>query len=409
VSERNPVALRRSLSLGLLVLYGLGTTIGAGIYALTGEVAREAGLWAPLSFLTASLLAALTALTFAEFSSRHPKSAGEAVYVAEGLGWPGLPLVVGLLVVLTGVVSAATVTNGFVGYLGELVDLPRAWVIVALALALGGVAAWGVGESVWTASAITLVEILGLVVVVAAAGGSLAELPSRAHELLPPFEAAAWGTIAAGGVLAFYAFLGFEDMVNVAEEVVDAPRTMPRAIVITLVLTTLLYVAVALVSVLAVPPAELAASDAPLALVYERSTGQGTGAIAVIGVLAMVNGALIQVIMASRVLYGLAAQHWLPARIAYVHPRTRTPLVATAIAALAVAVLALGFGLGPLARTTSRLMLVIFALVNLALVFEKRRAPPPEGVTVFPVWVPAGGFVVTVGFAGFELWGVLSG
>jgi amino acid transporter len=159
-------ALRRSLSLPLVTLYGLGTTIGAGVYALTGEIAGLAGVYAPVAFVVASFMATFTALSFAELSSRFPRSAGEAVYVQEGLGRPRLAQGVGLLVALSGAVSAATITNGFVGYLGELVEVPRAFAILAMLVSLGLIAAWGIGQSVLLAGVLTLVEIGGLLLVI---------------------------------------------------------------------------------------------------------------------------------------------------------------------------------------------------------------------------------------------------
>ena len=155
----NPVTLKRSLSLTMLVLYGLGTTIGAGIYALIGEIAGVAGYLAPFSFLVAALLAGVTALGFAELAARFPRAAGEALYVREGVGSTTLSTFTGLLVVLAGLVSAAAMINGFVGYLHQFMQTDRAVVIVVVTLTLGAAAAWGIAESVLIASLITLVEV----------------------------------------------------------------------------------------------------------------------------------------------------------------------------------------------------------------------------------------------------------
>jgi amino acid transporter len=395
--------LKRSLSLPLITLYGLGTTIGAGIFALVGKVAGRADLLAPFSFLVASGLAAFTAFSFAELSSRLPRSAGEAVYVRAGLRSRGLSVAVGLFVTLAGIVSAAAIVNGAVGYVHEFLSLARATVIVALVLALGLIAAWGITESVSTAALFTAIEIAGLGLVVWAGHEGLLALPERAGELVPPMEGAAWGGILAGAILAFYAFLGFEDMVNVAEEVKDVSRNLPAAIILTLVITTAVYAVVATTAVLSVPPAELAASGAPLALIYERGTGGSAAVISLIGIFALLNGALIQVIMSSRVLYGLSSQGDVPAVFGRVNPLTRTPLVATSLATAAILILALWFPIEPLAEATSIIMLFIFTLVNLALVLIKRRDPRPPGVWVFPVWVPVTGFLVSSAFLAFEI------
>ncbi len=395
--------LKRGLSIGLLTLYGLGTTIGAGIYALTGEVAASAGMGAPLAFLLASLLAGVSALSFAELASLYPKSAGEALYVREGLGVPWLSTLVGLLVALAGSVSAGAVANGFVGYLAELIDLPRALSISLFVAGLGAISGWGIGLSARLAGFITLVEVGGVVAVIAAASGSLADLPQRWVELAPPTELAAWSGVLGATLLAFYAFIGFEDMVNVAEEVRDVRRAMPIAIITTLALTTLFYVALATVAVLSVPPEELGRSDAPMAMLWQRATGTDPAVISAVGVVAMLNGALIQLIMAPRVLYGLARQGSLPAVLGRVHPRTRTPLIATAVATLVTWSLALFFPLAALAAVTSTLTLAIFALVNLSLWRLKAAPPDSAGLVSLPRWVPAVGFGVSLIFVALAL------
>jgi amino acid transporter len=172
-AERQHV-LRRTLSLPLIMFYGLGNILGAGIYVLIGQVVAHAGGFAPLSFLLASLLACLTAFSYAELSARYPQSAGEAVYVQEGLGLPALSVMVGLLIVLAGVVSAATILRGFTGYLQVFLPVPEAPSILLLVLLLGGLAAWGIAESVRVAALITVVEIAGLLPVAHGTGFSLA-------------------------------------------------------------------------------------------------------------------------------------------------------------------------------------------------------------------------------------------
>ncbi len=401
--DKGAATLRRNLSLPLVVLYGLGTTVGAGIYALTGELAAAVGMYSALAFLLASLLATASAFSFAELCARFPKSAGEAEYVRQAFGLPALSLAVGLAVVVAGSVSAGALANGFVGYFGVFVATGRELTIVSLVIALGLLAACGIRASVLAASVITVLEIGGLGAVLWVARESLAELPERWAELVPPADPTTWGAILAASVLAFYAFLGFEDMVNVAEEVRNVRRTLPVAIILTLLVTTLLYVVTAVSSVLTVPPAELAKSDAPLVLVYQTGSGGSGATLGLIGVLAMLNGALIQVIMASRILYGLADRRALPALLARIHPRTQTPLVATALVTVFVCALAVWFPLAVLAEATSVITLAIFAVVNLSLCLVKRREPRPVDVRVCPVWVPWAGFAVSSAFVVFEL------
>jgi APA family basic amino acid/polyamine antiporter len=394
VSADEPT-LRRTVTLPWLILYGLGTTIGAGIYALTGVVAGRAGMHAPLAFLFAAFIALFSAFSFAELGARFPRAGGEAVYVREGFGRVDLSVVVGVLVVLAGLISAATVSVGFAGYLGELVAIPRLPVVVGVVLALGVLAAWGVRESITAAGLLTLLEIGGLGLVIALGGDALAELPARAAEIFV-FEAGAWQAVGSAGVLAFYAFLCFEDMVNVAEETRDVRRTLPIAILTTIAVTALLYVLVGSIAVLTVPPAELATSDGPLSLVFERSGGSAA-LLGIIAMFALLNGALIQIIKASRVLFSLAGQYGVPAAFGRVSPRTRTPLIATAFSSTFAAALAASLSLDTLAEATSLVTLTTFALANLALLRVKRRDPRPSGVRVFPAWIPLVGFLSTSG------------
>ena len=395
--------LRRSLSLPLITFYGLGNILGAGIYVLIGKVVGHAGLLAPLSFLLASLLACLTAFTYAELSARYPLSAGEAVYVEEGLNLPALAAVVGLLIIFAGSVSSATILRGFVGYLQVFLPVSEAAAIPVLVIVLGGLAAWGISQSVTVAAAFTMLEIVGLLLVIGVGAPAVADvgrvLPG-ADDLMAP---GIWSGIMVGAFLAFFAFIGFEDMVNVAEEVRDPQRNLPRAILWSIAISTLLYLTVAIVAVVSVPGQQLAASDAPLALIYQTVTGREPLVVTVIGMLAVINGALIQIIMASRVIYGMARRGWLPARLGHVHPHLRTPLLATLSIAVAVLLLAVWGTTEDLAKATSYSLLLVFALTNLALWRLKRRTAQPDGVIDVPGWIPAAGFVASLGFLLLQL------
>jgi amino acid transporter len=192
-------------------------------------------------------------------------------------------------------------------------------------------------------------------------------------------------------------------MVNVAEEVRNPVRNVPLAILLALVITTLLYAAVSLTAVLTVAPAQLAVSDAPLAAVYAQATGNKPVTLSLISMFAVVNGALIQIIMGSRILYGMSRQGWLPTLFGGVWRRTQTPAAATVATAGVVLVLALWLPLVTLAKSTSFLVLLIFSLVNLSLLRIKWRDPCPEGLRVIPLWVPAGGIVTSLGLLLFQV------
>jgi len=366
-------SLRRSIGLPLLTLYGLGTILGAGIYVLVGEVATVAGYAAPLAFVLACLVASLTGLSYAELSSRLPKSAGEAAYVNAAFRGEFLARAIGTAVILTGVVSAATMLRGLVGYFAVFAEVPDAPVIIFGALILFVLAAWGIGEALWAAAIVTVIEAAGLIYVCFAADTTSTTFGELLVQMHTSIDTRGFAGVIAGAFLAFYAFIGFEDIVNVAEEVKQPEKNLPRAIVISLIAATCIYFAVGAIAVMSVAPAELGATQAPLALVA-TSGGHPGEPIAAISLLAVTNGGLIQIIMASRVLYGMADQGLIWKKFASVNARTQTPLLATSTVTAIILLLALFFTLGELARLTSTIALVIFAMVNVALLRLKRTS-----------------------------------
>jgi basic amino acid/polyamine antiporter, APA family len=387
------VPLRRRLGLVLLVLYGTGITVGAGIYVLVGAVARHAGVYAPWSFVVAATVMALTVASYAELSTRYPVSAGEAAYVRAAFRSRRLSTAVGLLTAATGVVSSAAVTLGSAGYIQQFIDLPQALIVVIVTALLAAVAAWGILESVVLAGLFTLIEVGGLVIIIVA--GVHAGLPiasTIAHA--PPLNATVLSGIGFGSLLAFFAFIGFEDLANIVEEAKVPHRDIPRAMMLTLGISTILYVLVAAVAVSAGPVERLASSSAPLSLVLREVAGVSPATISAIAIVATLNTILAQLTMAARVVYGIARQGDLPAIFARVHSRTGTPLIATASITGLVAPLALVVPLAPLAEGTSLATLAVFALVNLALLQLRYRGAPSNipHVTV-PIWIPVTGFV----------------
>ena len=218
----------------------------------------------------------------------------------------------------------------------------------------------------------------------------------RWHELIPPADGIAWVGIFSGAFLAFYAFIGFEDMVNVAEEVKDASHTLPRAIILALIVSTVLYLSVALVAVMALPIRELAASEAPLAVIMNAHGKHYGLLISGISLVAVINGALIQIIMVSRVLYGMGHAGLAWTGFSRVNPRTRTPLRATLLVTLVILIMALWLHLETLAGMTSVITLLVFSAINLALIKLKRREPALAGITQYPIWVPLCGCTLSL-------------
>ncbi|MDJ0921568.1 MAG: APC family permease [Henriciella sp.] len=386
--------LRRRLTLPLLILYGLGVTVGAGIYVLVGTTAAHAGLYAPIAFLAAALVVAFTGFSYSELSTRFPVSAGEAAYVRAGLRSKRIAFIVGVMVAAIGAISASAIMVGASAYLEDFLLIDAKILTLLIGLILGLVAVWGVLESVGMAAVFTVVEILGLVLVLGFGLTTNPELVTQLDRLIPPLDPNIWVGIGSASLLAFFAFVGFEDLANIAEEAVNPGRNMPRAIIWTLVLATILYLAVVSVVVLSVPIDALASSAAPLNLVFADAPPSVRVSFNLIAAVATLNGVLIQMIMSSRVLYGLAKQDQLPKQLGYIHPQTRTPVVATALVTLIVLVLSLLVPIESLAELTSEIALSVFALVNLALLTLKlRRDPVPAGVFSVPLIVPMIGFI----------------
>ena len=383
-------ALQRRLSLPLLVLYGIGITIGAGIYVLIGAVAGHAGRYAPWSFVLAAVVMAFTVGSYAELTTRFPVSAGEAAYVRAAFRSRAASTLTGLLTIVIGIVSSAAVALGAAGYIAQFTDWPPSAVVALLLAVLGAVAAWGILESVLLASLFTLIEAGGLLVIIVA--GLQAQVPLASALAVPPLDFATLSGIGYASLLAFFAFIGFEDLANVVEEAKVPHRDIPRAMVLTLVISTVLYVAVAAIAVAAVPVAELAASPAPLSLVFRTLAGVSPATISAIAIVATLNTILAQMTMAARVVYGLARQGDLPGFAGRVHPKTATPLIATALIVAATLALALLVPFERLAEGTSLATLVVFALVNLALLRLRHRKIHTDGLHIrVPLWVPAAG------------------
>lgn len=207
--------LKRAITLPMLILYGTGTMLGAGIYALIGEVAAAAGVFAPYAFLIAALLAAFTGASYAEFSVRYPRSAGESAFVGAGFDSDRLALAVGLLIVISGIVSAGVMIQAIAGYAENFTSQPSLAIMFAAIALLGGLAFWGIGQSIIVIALITTLEA-GVLLLIIIAGGQLEPLPAQ---IPTDFDGFAVFGLLSGAVLAFYAYIGFEDMVNVVEEV----------------------------------------------------------------------------------------------------------------------------------------------------------------------------------------------
>ena len=395
------IRLTRTLGLPLVALYGLGNILGAGIYVLIGKVAGFAGSSTTLAFLIAMITAAITAMSYMELSGRYPVSASVSVYLHRAFGKRWLSVAIGLGLVGGGIASAAALAQGFAGYLRTFVSVPTLVASVGLLAVIGAIAIKGIGESARTAAVLTGLEVLGLLLIIWYGRKAFTQVDVGALVSIDP--AVGLGGVFAGAFLAFYAFIGFEDMVNVSEETRNPSRTMPLAILIALVVSTILYLLVVIVSTTEVSPAELAGSDAPLTLVFERSGASNIAVLSLIGMVAAVNGVIVQLIMGSRILYGMAREGWLHGRLAVVNQRFKTPVAATLLVLSAMIVGTAVLPLVSLAQLTSLLVLTIFTLVNASLIAIKRRGGEHLGYITVPRAVPYLGVLLCTGTIAFQV------
>ena len=404
MNDSQPAQLRRSLGFWALVFYGVGDILGAGIYALVGKVAGVAGSASWAAFGVALVVAGLTALTYAELGGRFPRSAGESFFAEQAFGRPVLSLLVGWMVLSSGVLSLATVSVAFGGYMTGLVPgLPPSATVAGILLLLAAINFRGMRESSTTNIIATMVELTGLLIVVVAGAIFLGRSPDASVlETIEAGHSVGWREIASGAALGFFAFIGFEDMVNVAEEVKDPERNMPRAILIALCVTGVIYLLVVLVATSVVAPGELANSDAPLLSVVQRATDVVPDRLfTLIALFAVANTGLLNFIMASRLIYGMSRQGLLPTALGTVHPKRRTPHLAV-LTVLAVALaLALSGTLTYLAGTTSLLLLLVFFTVNVSLFVIKRRKRSTSRTFCAPRWVPLAGALSCLGLMPF--------
>jgi amino acid transporter len=324
--------------------------------------------------LVAGLIAGVTGLSYMQLVRRFPRAGGEAIYVSNGLG-PFFGRLAGMGVVITGTISSAVVALAFGGYLRSLTGVPTTIGVLGIIALVVVVAALGVRESVLAAAAVTLIEV-GTLVVVAIFG-----LPKLADGALVDTVLTQSGDgfvspVLGGAVIAFFAFIGFEDIANMAEETVDPRRTAPRAIAWTLGISIVIYVLLASIAVVLPGRTEIVESDAPVAALFEQVGGRGSDVVSTVASLAMTNGILVQIVMASRVLFGMASERLLPGPLnglGKVDAERRTPVRATLAVASVVCVLVVLVPLGRLARITSLFTLGVFTLVNLALYLIGRR------------------------------------
>jgi amino acid transporter len=393
--------LTPTLTRKMLLLFIVGDILGGGIYARTGEVAGEVGgaIWT--GFALAGVIAAFTAASYAELVSKFPQAAGAALYVHKAFKAPLLTFVVAFAVMCSGVSSAAALATAFGGdYLSEFVDLPTVLVALAVIAAVTAINFRGIKESANFNLACTLIELGGLFLVVLIGAAFLIDGGGDASRALEFKEDATPALlIVAGASIAFYALIGFEDAVNVAEETKDATKSFPRTLFMGLGLAGTVYLLVTVIAGMAVPADTLAKSDGPLLeIVTQGPLSVNSQVFSAIALFAIVNGCLLNLVMASRLMYGMANENVVPKILGRVHAGRRTPWVAILFTASIAAVLAILGDLTTLADTTVLLLLIVFVGVHVSLL-RLRNTPVDHDHFRAPTVLPWLGAATCAGLA----------
>ncbi len=381
-------SLKRELGIAEVTLAGVGIILGAGIYALLGTAAGMAGNAVWLSFIISAIVALFTCLSYAELASTFPDSSAEYEYTSHAFG-KRTAFVIGWLIIFSGIVGASTVAIGFAGYLGALVPLSEIAGAIGIIVLLSLILMYGVRESTLIASVFTLVEAGGLVLII------IAGIPwlGRADYLLMPAGA---GGVLSAAALVFFAYMGFEEMVKFSEETYDPERVIPKALVLAISISIVLYVLVAFSCVSVVGWEALSTSPAPFVTVAAAAWGTDVSlAFLVIALFATSNTVLLMLLAASRISYGMSRSKALPGPLGYIHPGLRTPLIAIIVVGGLSILFTFFDNIGFVANITNFLLFVTFIVINATLIVLRYRMPGynprfrvpvnPAGVPVLPV------------------------
>ncbi|WP_131781859.1 APC family permease [Legionella gresilensis] len=397
--QNSQTGLVRALGLSALVIYGIGDILGAGIYSIVGKIAGHAGSLTWLSFALAMGIVLLTALSYSELVSRIPKSGGVSIFIQEAFDQKWISIFVGLLLFSATIFSMSTLSQAFVGYLRAFDLIVPKWLAIVIFLSvLLGINIRGIKQSSIANIISTLIELSGLLIVLGCGIWFLLnsdkQLNITSLDKLPGI-----GDIFRGAALAFFAFTGFEDLVNVAEETKDAEKNIPRAILSSLAAAGILYLAVSWMATAIIPGNELAQSNAPLFDVVRRSyPAFPLYLFPIIAIFAVSNTTLLNYITASRLLYGMAESNLMPKFLQKVHSKYHTPYIA--ILLIFPIVLILGFmgTLSELAGATSTIVLMVFSFSNIALIKIKLNDIGKKNEKVFyiPIIIPWLGLALNI-------------
>ena len=378
--------LKRCLSLTELVIYGVGLILGAGIYVLIGSAAGIAGNMLWFSFVFAAIVASFTAMSYAELSALFPEAGAEYVYVKKAFGWEKVAWFVGFIGIIIGFSTASAVALGFARYLSYFLPMNQILLAIGLLVSMTVINLWGIKESARFNAIAALIEVGGLLLIIIAGAyfifkgdfplANLTEFPPLAKD-----SSSSWLPIVSASALIFFAYMGFEDIANIAEEAENPVEILPKAFIYTLLISTIIYILVAVVAVSIVPFKELASAEQPLSLIMSTMMsgteigGKSSQLIAIIALFATANTVLITLMVCARMMYGMAKSKTLPSALAKVHPKRQTPYVATIV----VSFITVGFlffkEVEVLAAISDVGIFTLFFMVNLSNIILRYRRP----------------------------------
>lgn len=388
--------LVRNVGLLSLTLYGVGDILGSGVYGLVGKAAGEMGYAVWLAFLTSMVAAGLTGLSYASLGSRYPRAGGASYTTYRAFKNGYLAYIVGLAVLASGLTSMATAAKVFSGYLvGLTIEMPIPIVAIFFSLVVAYIVFRGINESLFANGICTIIEVSGLLLVLAVGFRYLGTV-DYLNAVTPSNPSGEIGVslMLTGAVLTFYSFVGFEDILNIAEEVKDPIKTVPRGLILAISIASVIYLGVSLIAVSVLPPQVLAASKQPLVdVVSVAAPWFPVSLFGLVALFAVSNTALLNFVMGSRLLYGMSKQGLVPSYLGQVHGKRHTPHLAVITIWVLFVVLILVGDISSLAKATSVLLLSCFSVVNIALVVLQRKEKIPGAFEV-PAFVPILGTTV---------------
>jgi APA family basic amino acid/polyamine antiporter len=391
--------LQRRIGLLALTFYGVGDILGAGVYGLIGKAAGEMGNGIWIGFVIGAIAATLTGISYASLGSRYPRAGGCAYILHKAFKSPLLSYVIGLAVFFAGITSMATSSKAFAGYLVPLIPTLTNGMAIAIFISLISVIVLaGIRTSMALNIVCTVIEVTGLLIVIFVGFKFIGNIDY--FDMQTASDATSgihWERALSGAVLTFYSFIGFEDMLNVSEEVKKPAVTIPKALLLSVFISSAIYLILSLVAVSVIPASVLSKSTQPLVEVVRiAAPGFPIRIFSAISLFALFNTALLNFITGSRLLYGMSKQELLPAFLSKV-TGSGSPYMAIFGQVVLLAALAMASNISHLAKSTSALLLISYTLMNIALVKLKRSDPGGKGKFEIPSVIPIAGALVCVG------------